>query len=131
MTTERFNNIFTPNVLKKLFPEDRADRFFDALFGDPAEGAFNISLEFKEHGQDRLEFELHLTQRPGKCLTCSLTYGLPNVFARHPIINISELVQEINGLLGGRARCVDWQLGLTQEVSGEHHIIPLVISLAK
>jgi hypothetical protein len=131
MTTESLNNIFTPIVLKKLFPEDRTDSFFDALFGDPAEGAFNISLEFKEHGHDRLKFELHLTQRPGKCLNCNLTYGLPSVFARHPIINISGLVQEINRLLGDRARCVDWQLGLTQEVSSDHHIIPLVISLAR
>lgn len=131
MMAERFNDIFTTGVLKELFPEDRADRFFDALFGDPAEGAYNISLEFKGQGQDRLEFELRLTQRPGKCLNCNLTYGLPSVFARHPIINISGLVQEINRLLGGRARCVDWQLGLTQEVSSDHHIIPLVISLAK
>jgi len=129
MMAKRFNDIFTPDVLKKLFPEDRADRFFDALFGDPAEGAYDISLEFREHSQDRLKFELHLTQRPGKCLYCNLTYGLPDVFARHPIINISELVQEINRMLDDCARCVDWQLGPTQEISSDHHIIPLVISL--
>ena len=131
MMAERFNDIFTTDVLKELFPEDRADRFFDALFGDPAEGAYNISLEFKGQGQDRLEFELRLTQRPGKCLNCNLTYGLPNVFASHPIINISGLVLEINRLLDGRAKCVDWQLGLTKEISGDHHSIPLFISLAR
>ena len=131
MMAERFNDIFTTGVLKELFPEDRADRFFDALFGDPAEGAYNISLEFKGQGQDRLEFELRLTQRPGKCLNCNLTYGLPNVFASHPIINISGLVLEINRLLDGRAKCVDWQLGLTKEVSGDRHSIPLFISLAR
>ena len=131
MTAERFNDIFTTDVLKELFPEDRADRFFDALFGDPAEGAYNISLEFKRQEQDRLEFELRLTQRPGKCLNCNLTYGLPNVFASHPIINISGLVLEINRLLDGRAKCVDWQLGLTKEVSGDRHSIPLVISLTR
>jgi len=76
-----------------------------------------------------LEFELHLTQRPGKCITCSLTYGLPEVFKRHPVINISGLVQKIDRLLDGRAKCVDWQMDFTREVSGVLHVIPLIILL--
>ena len=131
MATEHFNEMFTPDVLKKLFPENRADLFFDALFGDATEGIYDISLEFKEHRQNRLEFELHLKQRPGKCLNCSLTYGLPGVFSRHPIININGLVKDIGRLLEGRARVVDWQLGVTREVSDELHVIPLIISLDK
>ena len=128
---KHFNDIFTEAVLKNLFPEDRSDTFFDALYGDANEGAYNISLKFKRHGEKWLEFELQLTQRPGKCLNCHLTYGLPKVFSRHPIINVNGLVQNISKLLDGRARCVDWQLGITRESSNELHVIPLVISLDK
>lgn len=129
MVTERFNEMFTRDVLKTLFPEERADQFFEALFGDASEGAFDISLEFKEHIQNRLEFELHLKQRPGKCINCSLTYGLPAVFSRHPIININGLIQDIKQLLKGRAKCIDWQLSITREVSDELHIIPFTVLL--
>jgi hypothetical protein len=129
MTTERIEDIFTGDVLEKLFPEDRADQFFDALYGDAGEGAYDIRLAFKERRQDSILFELHLKQRAGKCITCSLTYGLPKVFSRHPIININGLVREVDRLLNGRARCSGWQLGATREVSGELHIIPLIISL--
>ena len=129
MEDKGFGDLFTPNVLKQLFPEDRSDRFFDALYGDSKEGAYDISLEFNGERKNRLEFMLRLTQRPGKCITCSLTYGLPQVFIRHPIINIKGLVQNIDTLLDGRGTCVDWQLGATQEISNDVHIIPLYISL--
>ena len=129
MTTELFDDVFSPDVLNKLFPEDRSDQFFDALYGDSSDGAYDIQLKFEAHDRDRLVFELNLNQRPEKCLTCSLTYGLPAVFARHPIIDISGLVQEIDKLLDGRAKCGDWQLGATREVSGTHHVIPLTVSL--
>ena len=123
------NDIFTPEVLNKLFPAERADSFFNALYGDASEGAYDIRLKFKSYQNNRLEFELHLTQRPGKCITCSLTYGLPEVFKRHPIININGLVQEIDRLLGGRAKCIDWQIGFTREVSSDLHVIPLSVRL--
>lgn len=124
-----FNEIFTPDVLKKLFPENRSDRFFDALYGDASEGSYDIRLEFRNHRENRLEFDLFLTQRPGKCISCSLTYGLPQVFSRHPVININGLVQEIELLLDDGVRCVDWQLGATREISNEIHAVPLVIRL--
>jgi hypothetical protein len=129
MDAKSFNEIFTRGVLKKLFPEDRSDRFFDALYGDTTEGAYDIRLEFKNHRETRLEFELCLTQRPGQCISCTLTYGLPEVFSRHPVINIKGLVQEIEGLLDGGARCIDWELGATREISDEIHVVPLVIIL--
>jgi hypothetical protein len=129
MMEASFENIFAQDVLENLFPKDRADRFFDALYGDTAEGTYDIDLEFKEHSQNKLLFELHLKQRYGKCLRCNLTYGLPEVFTRHPIIDIKGLVQNIGNLLNGRADCVDWHLGDTREVSGELHVIPLIISL--
>jgi hypothetical protein len=129
MEAKGFDKLFTPDVLKQLFPDDRSDQFFDALYGDAEEGAYDISLEFIGSRKNRLEFMLRLTQRSGKCITCSLTYGLPEVFTRHPIINIKGLVQNIEALLDGNDRCVDWQLGPTQEVSTEIHVIPLIILL--
>ena len=129
MDAKGFKEIFTPVVLKKLFPEDRSDRFFDALYGDSAEGSYDIGLEFKNHRENRLEFELLLTQRPGRCISCSLTYGLPQVFSRHPVIDINGLVQEVEGLLDHGTRCVDWHLGPTREISDEIHGVPLVIVL--
>jgi hypothetical protein len=129
--TEGFDTLFTPEVLRKLFPEDRSDRFFDALYGDAEEGAYDIRLEYGGARKNRLEFMLRLTQRPGKCISCSLTYGLPEVFSRHPVININGLVQDIVALLDGKVRCVDWQLGATREISTEIHAIPLEIFLER
>jgi hypothetical protein len=129
MTVKTFNELFTQDVVNQLFPEDRADHLFDALFGDVAEGAYDIKFAFKEHRKRKLEFDLQLKQRPGKCLHCNLTYGLPKVFSRHPIINISGLVKDIEQLLNGRATCTEWELGSTKEVSSELHVIPLTISL--
>lgn len=131
MGTNSFDDLFRTDVLKQLFPKERSDQFFDALYGDAQEGAYDISLEFIGFRENRLEFMLRLTQRPGKCITCSLTYGLPEVFTRHPIINIKGLVQNIEALLGGKSRCVAWQLGPTQEVSNDVHIIPLGITLKR
>jgi hypothetical protein len=127
--TEGFDTLFTPEVLRKLFPEDRSDRFFDALYGDAEEGAYDIYLEYSGARKNRLEFMLRLTQRPGKCISCSLTYGLPEVFSRHPIIDIKGLVQNIDALLDGKVRCVDWRLGSTREISNNIHAIPLEIFL--
>ena len=129
METKGFDNLFAPDVLKQLFPKDRSDQFFDALYGDTEEGAYDISLEFIGSRGNRLEFMLRLTQRPGKCITCSLTYGLPEVFTRHPIINIKGLVQNIGALLDSSGQVADWQLGPTQEVSDVVHVIPFVINL--
>jgi hypothetical protein len=129
MEDKGFAKLFAPDVLKQLFPGDRSDQFFDALYGDAEEGAYDISLEFIGYQKSRLEFMLRLTQRPGKCITCSLTYGLPEVFTRHPIINIKGLVQNIEARIDGRGRCVGWKLGSTQEMSNEIHGIPLIIML--
>lgn len=127
----QIGEMFTPDVLNKLFPEHLTDTFFDALYGDAAEGVYDIRLRFSGHRKNRLEFELHLAQRAGKCLNCHLTYGLPEVFSRHPIININGLVQNIDKLIDGYARCTEWQLGNTREVSNDLHVIPLTILLEK
>jgi hypothetical protein len=129
MVEKNYSEIFSQDALALMFPKNRSNSFFDALYGDPTEGAYDISLEFKGHSQDKLHFEFHLKERPGKCLACNVTYGLPQVFSRHPIIDIKGVVQEIDNLLDSGLKCRDWQLGRTREVSRKLHIIPLTINM--
>jgi len=127
--TNRFNSVLTKEILDDMFPLERSDQFFDALLGDPKEGAYDIHLVFDSVRNAQLLFNLELHQRPGKCLACNLTYGLPNVFARHPIINIKGLVTQIDALLNGLAVCVDWKLGRSREVTRQLHVVPLMIEI--
>lgn len=131
MPPEQIEEYFTKDVLTKLFPKERADQFFEALFCDAAEGSFDIILALAGHmpEKNRLDFELQLHERAGKCLACNLTYGLPEVFSRHPVININGLVQEIEKAMNGQARCTGWRLGNTKSKSGQLHVIPLLIEL--
>jgi len=129
MTTDDMKQLFSEETIKQILPDNLADQFFDALYGDPTEGAYNIGLFFKDHKYNSLTFEFHLTQRPGKCLRCNLTYGLPEVFSRHPLINVKGLVAKIDEQLNGQGKCTDWKLGQTIEVSNDLHIIPLIINL--
>lgn len=129
MTMADFKELFTADVLTELFPATRTNDFFEALFGDTEEGAYDISLHFEGQAEGRLDFVFHLNQRPGRCLACNLTYGLPEVFSRHPIINVGGLVKRIEEKLGGSASCTEWKLGHTREISRECHTIPLTITL--
>jgi hypothetical protein len=124
------NEIFTDDVLQELFPPQRTADFFEALFGDASEGAYDIALRFKGQENNTLQFSLDLHERPGRCLACNLTSGLPEVFSRHRVINIDGLVAEVEKKLGGAAKCNDWKLGRTQQVSRGLHCIPLQITLA-
>ena len=129
MNRHEYQRLFTETALENIFPVDRADRFFEALYGDSDEGAYDIRLAFTGQAEQQLNFEFQLRQRPGKCLACNLTYGLPGVLGRHPVIDVKGLVNEINTLLGGRATCSGWEIGKTREVSGKLHVIPLMIEL--
>ena len=126
-----WKQIFSRTTLRQLFPPQRTDAFFDALFGDASEGAYDIELSFD--GYDRhantLRFLLNLRERPGRCLACNLTYGLPEVFARHPVIDLKGLVRDIEGLLGDELRCGDWRLGRTVQQDNSLHAIPLEIEV--
>ena len=124
-------DLFTEDDLEMLFPAGRADTFFEAMLGDSEEGAFDIGLMFNGQRGNELHFEFQLRQRPGKCLACNLTYGLPQVFKRHPVINVGGLTEEIESQLDGEFRCGGWNLGSTRELSRELHVIPLVLSLEK
>ena len=129
MDSNKLAEIFNDQTLQKLLPAERADQFFDALFGDASEGAYDITLSFDGVDESTLQLTLNLTQRQGCCLACNLTYGLPDVFSRHPILNIRGLVREVDNLLGDIADCGDWKLKSTNSVSSSLHTIPLSISL--
>ncbi|MCI5150718.1 MAG: pancreas/duodenum homeobox protein 1 [Candidatus Electrothrix sp. MAN1_4] len=125
------NDVFTDEVLQELFPAQRANDFFEALFGDASEGAYDISLSFQGHDQqsNSLHFNLDLHERPGCCLACNLTSGLPDVFSRHKVIDIDGLVTNVEKKLDG-AKCETWKLGRTQQPQKSLHTIPLKIDLA-
>lgn len=127
--SETFKNIFSEEILRSIIPKNLSDDFFEALYGDSSEGAYDIGLVFQEKTDDALVFAFQLRRRPDKCLRCSLTYGLPRVFARHPVINVGVIVQKIDALLDGQGTCGEFRLGRTREISEDLHEIPLVISL--
>ena len=129
MPAENIDQLFPETVLKQLFPAERADDFFEALYGDASEGAYDIAFSFQGLKKDTLEFSFDLHRRPGKCLACNLTYGLPQVFSRHPIINIRGLVQDIEIRLADKATCSRWELGETMEISSDLHVVPLTVFL--
>jgi hypothetical protein len=132
MEEKDLRNLFSEGTLNKIFPEQRTDQFFDALYGEHEEGAYDISLSFEGYDEKKhiLSFGLVLKERPGKCLACNLTYGLPQVFSRHPIIDVKGIVREIAELLGEGISCREWNLGRTNPVSSKLHIIPLNIELS-
>jgi hypothetical protein len=131
MTHKKLNDLFTKEVLEDLLPPQLSNDFFEALYGDADEGAYNISLSFKNYDSEKniLSFDLRLIERQDKCLACNLTYGLPDVFSCHPLININGMVEKIVALLGGDTKCIDWKLGRTQTPASNLHIIPLTIRL--
>ena len=123
--------LFTDDVCDKLFPETKSNEFFEALFGDASEGAYDIQLRLDgfDESENKIHFILNLLERPGCCLVCNLTYGLPQVFSRHPLLNIKGVVQEIDNMLGDVATVSDWTLASTRSNSKSMHQIPLIISL--
>jgi len=129
MAAQRYLTRFPQHVLDEIFPKERTDRFFEALLGDASEGAFDIVLTYTGESENHIDFEFQLIQRQGKCLACNLTYGLPEVFARHPVIDIAGVVQQIDLRMSNGNRCGKWQIGRTKEISRERHALPLLIEL--
>lgn len=130
MTLKPFSDLFTTEKLQKIFPEERADDFFEALYGDAEDGAYDISLAFNKAEGNTLYFDFLLSQRPGKCLACNLTHGLPTVFERHPIINLNGIAKEIEGLLGNGTTCTGWKVGNTREKNRHLHTLSVQFSLS-
>jgi len=129
MNTKTIDDLFTPETLQQLFPKERSNDFFEALFGDADEGAYDIELAYAGTNGKSISLELRMHERPGRCLVCSLTQGLPQVFARHPVINVAGLVEDVEKMLTGVASCGEWSLGRTEQRKKNLHIIPLTIQL--
>jgi len=123
--------LFTENRLKRLLPHEKTDQFFEALFGDASAGAYDINLGYKSGTAQQIEFEFRLTPKPGKCLACNLTYGLPNVFARHPVIDIEGLVEKIALQLDNQVKIDRWYCGETIERTPDLHVIPLYLEITR
>lgn len=121
-----FTQLFTQEYLDTLLPENTSDQFFEALYGDASEGAYDIKLEFISANTKRIVLAFNLTKRPRKCLVCSLTYGLPNVFSRHPLINIKGMMEKIKQK---GVAIKSWRLGETEENSSSLHVIPFYLEL--
>ncbi len=130
MHTPSCKTIFKQPILDEIFPSNRADRFFAALLGDASEGAYDITLTYAGETDDQVDFEFQLKQRPGKCLACNLTYGLPEVFMRHPIIDVAGVVRQIDARMINGKKCGEWALGPTREVSRDMHVLPLTVKLS-
>lgn len=131
MTDDTFKALLTPEKLAKIFPRERSNDFFDALFGDASEGAYDIELAYRDVKGDTLTMDLRLHERPNRCLACNLTQGLPQVFSRHPVINIKGVVSELQSLLGDSINLGEWSLGYTEQQKRSLHVIPLKIKVVK
>ncbi len=129
MQTDNLSEILSKEKLQAIFPAERSDEFFDALFGDASEGSYDIELAYGSFTGSELVMELLLHERPGCCLACNLTQGLPQVFSRHPIINVSGVVDEIDTLLGESMSCKEWSIGSTEQRSRSMHVIPVKIAV--
>ncbi|RRD69185.1 MULTISPECIES: hypothetical protein [unclassified Desulfovibrio] len=123
-------NSLDQTFLDKVFPTERTDAFFDALFGGAEEGAYDIRLVCRHVSPREARLDFELRQRPGKCLACNLTYGLPQVFARHPVLNVAGIVREVAAKLGWEADKTTWRLGRTEEQTQEVHLLPLFLEQA-
>ena len=118
--------VLTQDFLDTLMPPETGNRFFEALYGDVSEGAYDIRLKFLNADEKQIVLAFDLTERPGKCLVCSLTYGLPTVFSRHPLINIKKIVEKIEE----KGFCVKkWHMGETEELNSSNHFIPFYLDL--
>ena len=130
MIQKQLHDKLTPEILRNLMPSSRSDEFFEALYGDAAEGAFDISIVYKGYSAEehKLTFELELRERPGKCLACNLTYGLPQVLKVHPVINLKGFVENLNRIVGDLGVCSSWSLAKTRPINNSLHTIPLVVT---
>lgn len=125
---ESYDVVFSAERLTSLFPPQRTEDFFEALFGGAEDGAYDIRLAFRAGNETRLDFFFELHQRANKCLACNLTHGLPQVFSRHPVINVKGLAAELCALAEWPEGSWKWELDHTQEVSDALHVVPFILS---
>lgn len=126
---DQFAALFSTDTCAELMPANTADQFFEALFGDAEEGSYDLELKYRNSDSAALYFDILLHERAGHCLTCNLTYGLPEVFSRHPVININSIAEKVNDIIGDLGETGEWRLGATTQQNQSLHSIPLVIEL--
>ncbi len=129
MDFHHIQGIFSPERLERIFPAQRSTDFFEALYGDAEEAAFDVKLAFGGVAAGCLNFQFQLVQRPGKCLACNLTYGLPKVFIRHPVINMTGIVADIAVALDLPVSRLQWRLDQTEPLRQDLHVVPLPIAI--
>ena len=58
MSMKTIKQIFSDAVVQGLFPPERSNDFFEALFGDAEEGAYDVTLSFDDYnaGERLLRF---------------------------------------------------------------------------
>lgn len=117
----------TRETLDSIFPPERADAFFDAIYGEAEEGAYDIRLVCKNVDGKQANLAFQLIRRHGKCLKCSLTYGLPEVFKRHPVIDINGTSAKIASALGWDGK-PEWSLGETIPINDDLQMIPYTVT---
>ncbi len=120
--------MFSQEFLTSLFPPERTNEFFEALFGDANDGAYDIKMSFQGREGNTLKFYFELHARPHQCLRCSLTTGLPAVFERHPIIAAKTMAEKIAQEAGFTKHT--WKIGPTIQYSEAVHYVPLFVSEA-
>jgi hypothetical protein len=123
-----FTQKFSQKTLDQIFPPEKTDAFFEAMLGDASEGAYDIRLIYQGIQMNTLQFAFELTQRPNKCLACSVTYGLPQVFKRHRIIDTENIVKQIEAIIGND-RMLSWELQPTLPIDQHVHLVPLHITI--
>jgi hypothetical protein len=62
-------------------------------------------------------------------MACNLTYGLPEVFKRHPVINAAGIAEAIEKKLMPEWKVKEWRLGSTIASNPKINSIPFIISL--
>ncbi len=120
-----YEKLFSKEYMNGVFPPERTDQFFEALFGDAEDGAYDIRMSFLSGAEKNLNFLFELHQRGNACLACNLTHGLPHVFRRHPVIDINGVAETLAKRAGWESW--EWQLGSTEEISKALHVIPFSI----
>lgn len=122
MNTQKLNQA----ELDKIFPASKTDEFFEAIYGGAEEGAYDIVLTAHEIGPDQADMAFELRRREGQCLKCNLTYGLPEVFKRHPVLNLDGIAKDLSQILGWETK-PSWEVHPVQEIDDNLHIIPFTV----
>ena len=63
------NQVFTQEYLDTLLPAETSDHFFEALYGDTKDGAYDIRLEFISANEKRIVLAYNLTQQLANMLS--------------------------------------------------------------